>query len=138
MATKLKNGALVVVATGAEAKLFRRRGDGRPYELEFETRLEPVNLDSEGPAGSRPQVSTQKETDEATFAKQLAEHLYEIAHAGKADQIALLVDPDTLGEMRPSLHVAVEKRIALTIPITLVNNPTDDIKAALDAAEDGA
>ena len=71
---------------------------------------------------------------EATFSKQLANHLYTMAHAGKFDHLVLVLDPDTMGEVRPSLHAEVQDRIVMELPKTLINNPLDDIVKSLTAA----
>lgn len=40
---------------------------------------------------------------EGTFSKQLAQFLFKKAHAGDYDNLALVADPDSLGEMLPLL-----------------------------------
>ena len=62
---------LVVVATGAQAHLYRTHGTGNALTLKPDGELTPKHLMNDGPAGHRPSESTPRETDEATFAKQL-------------------------------------------------------------------
>jgi protein required for attachment to host cells len=45
-----------------------------------------------------------------------------------------VLDPDTLGETRPSLHVSVTDKIMLELPKTLVNNTTSEIERSILAA----
>jgi protein required for attachment to host cells len=71
---------------------------------------------------------------EATFAKILANHLYSLAQSHKFDDLILVLDPDTLGETRPSLHVSVTDKVMLELPKTLVNNTTDEIEKSILAA----
>ena len=71
---------------------------------------------------------------EATFAKILANHLYDLAQQHKFDKLILVLDPDTLGETRPSLHVSVTDKIMLELPKTLINSPTDQIEKSIQAA----
>ena len=80
MAAKIPQNALIVVADGIGARFFRNAGDENKIRLSAEGELKPTNLLSAGPSGRRPPESSEKETDEATFAKQLANELYRRAH----------------------------------------------------------
>ena len=125
--------AFVVVTSGAEAKFFRN--DGTPHEIKLSAAggLTPKDLDDDGPSGSRPPESSARETDEATFAKQLAHYLYAEAHKGKFDHLVLVADPDTLGEIRPILHQEVTNKITMELNKTLINSSTHDIERSLSA-----
>lgn len=125
--------AFIVITSGAEAKFFRNDGTARDIKLKHVGDLSPQNLDNEGPSGSRPPESSQQETDEATFAKQLAQHLYTKAHRGDFDHLVLVADPDTLGEIRPILHQEVTQKITSEVAKTLINSPTDDIERSLSS-----
>ncbi|MEP2100824.1 MAG: host attachment family protein [Parasphingorhabdus sp.] len=127
----IPTNCLVVVATGAEARLYRNIGDGEGIKLRAEGTLNPRNLSSEGPSGSYVTDSSPKETDEATFSKQLAHHLYSLANNGKFDNLVLAADPDSLGEMRPLLHKEVTDKIVLELPKTLVNSSIKDIERTI-------
>lgn len=130
----IPKNCLVIVATGAKAKLFRNEGEGGALKLHSVGSLEPDNLDGEGPSGSFVPDASDREADEATFAKQLARHLYDLAHAGSYDNLVLVADPDTLGEMRPLLHREVTDKIVLELNKTLINAPTEDIEKSINAA----
>ncbi len=127
----LPEDTLVVITTGAEAKLFRNKAGNGEVRLAAAGMLSPRNLAGDGPAGKRPPESSERETDEATFSKQLANELYRRAHAGRFEHLALVADPDTLGELRPILHQEVTDKIVLELAKTLINSPTEDIEAAL-------
>lgn len=131
---KIPTDTLIVVATGAEAKLYRNRGQSDDLKLESIGTLSPQNLRDEGPAGVRPPESSPRETDEATFSKQLAEELYQQAHKGSFENLALVADPDTLGELRPLLHQEVSNRIVLELDKTLINSPVEEIEKILGKA----
>ncbi len=126
--------AFVVVASGAEAKFFVNEGTLRDIKLRHAGSLSPQDLDDDGPSGSRPPESSAQDTDEATFAKQLAHHLYAKAHKGAFVHLVLVADPDTLGEIRPILHQEVASKITMELNKTLINSPTDDIERSLTAA----
>ena len=127
----LPRNTLVVIATGAEAKLFRNRGESGEISLKADGRLTPQNLAEEGPSGKRPPESSPRETDEGTFSKQLAGYLYREAHAGKFANLALVADPDTLGELRQSLHQEVTDKLVMELDKTLINSSIDDIERSL-------
>lgn len=57
-----------------------------------------------------------------------------MAQAHKFDNLILVLDPETLGETRPSLHVSVTDKIMLELPKTLVNSPTAQIEKSILAA----
>ncbi len=114
---------LVVVASGHVAKTFNwNKGD-----LAHLGDLQPVDLDDEGPSGKRPTESSDRDTDEATFAKQLANWLYRKAHRGDFEKLVLIADPTTLGTLRPQLHSEVTDRMILELDKTLINSPVEDI-----------
>lgn len=108
--------AFVVITSAAAAKFFRNDGTARDVKLKHVGDLSPQNLDNVGPSGNRPPESSHEETDEATFAKQLAQYLYTKAHKGDFYHLVLVADPDTLGEIRPILHQEVTQKIISEVP----------------------
>ncbi len=86
----------------------------------------------EGPAGKRPPESANQETDEATFAKQLAKELYRRAHSGDFKALVLIADPQTLGQIRPTLHKEVQERLVSEIGKALTKASITDIQRALN------
>lgn len=133
MANKIPHNALVVVADGTGARFFRNTGHDNNILLSAEGKLEPTNLLDDGPAGMRPPESSRQETDEATFAKQLAKELYHRAHSGNFAALVLIVDPQTLGQIRPSLHREVLDRLVSEVGKTLTKESIVDIQKALSA-----
>ena len=130
--TSIPNKALVVIADGRKAILFRNTGDGATVTLHEEKRLTPKDLKNEGPSGSRPEEQTPNQTDEATFAKQLAEVLYKMKSGHEFDAMVLAADPQTLGQLRDTMHKTVADSIVLSMPRDLTNHSTADITAALN------
>ncbi|MBC8048689.1 MAG: host attachment protein [Chitinophagales bacterium] len=131
MAHNIPHNALVVVADGAGAKFFRNSGQENTVSLVAEGEFKPSDLEGEGPAGKRPPESTLQETDEAGFAKLLANALYRRAHKGDFAALVLIADPQTLGQIRPSLHKEVQDTLVAEIAKTLTNSTTDDIEKTL-------
>lgn len=125
---------LIVVGTGEGANFYRNSAKSGDLKLQHQRDLEPGNLADQGPAGKQPPDTSAKESMEATFAKILANHLYDLAQQQKFDHLILVLDPDTLGETRPSLHQSVTDKIMLELPKTLVNNTTDEIERSIHSA----
>ena len=132
MAEKIPHNALVVVADGTGARFFRNAGHGDSVALAAEAEVTPANLRDDGPAGKRPTESSPQETDEATFAKQLAHELYRRAHNGDFTALVLIADPQTLGQIRPTLHKEVQDRLVAEVGKTFTNASVKDIQNALD------
>jgi len=128
------HNTLIVVGTGEGANFYRNAGKSGELKLQHSKDLEPGDLADQGPAGKQPPDVSAKESMEATFAKILANHLYDLAQQHKFDKLILVLDPDTLGEVRPSLHVSVTDKIMLELPKTLINSPTDQIEKSILAA----
>lgn len=129
--SNIPNACLVVLSTGVEAKFFRNAGKEGDLKLVPEGSINPSNLDDEGPSGSFVPDATDQEIDEATFAKQLARHLYKTAHTGKYDDLILIADPVTLGQIRPLLHKEVSDKVLMEINKTLTNSTTEKIEQAI-------
>lgn len=132
--TPVPHNTLIVVGSGEGAKFYRNAGQSGELKLQHEHDLHPGDLADEGPSGKQPPDTSPRESMEATFAKILAHHLYDLAQAHKFDKLILVLDPDTLGETRPSLHVSVTEKIMLELPKTLVNNAPDEIEKSILAA----
>ena len=132
MADKIPHNALVVVADGTGARFFRNSGHENQVSLSAEGEFNPTDLLEDGPAGKRPTESSNQETDEATFAKQLAQELYHRAHRGDFAALVLIADPQTLGQIRPTLHKEVQDRLVAEVGKTFTNASVKDIQNALD------
>jgi protein required for attachment to host cells len=130
MMDKVPHNALVVVADGTGARFFRNAGHGSNILLSSEGEFKPHLLD--GPSGRRPPESSNHETDEATFAKQLANELYHRAHSGNFAALILVADPQTLGQIRPTLHKEVQNRLVSEFHKTLTKASIADIQKALN------
>jgi protein required for attachment to host cells len=123
----------IVVADGTGARFFRIPGHTDNISLVAEGALHPAHLDSEGPSGKSPPERSHQESDEATFAKQLAHELYRRAHNNEFASLILIADPQTLGQMRPLLHKEVVSRLSREIAKTLTKASHEDILKAIDA-----
>jgi protein required for attachment to host cells len=128
---KIPAGTWIMVADGAEARLFHNVGSATMVSLKQVKVLKPRDLLDEGPAGRRPPESDQQATDEATFAKQLAQGLNAAALRNEYEHLVLMADPQTLGQIRPQLHKEAQRRIVMEVAKTFTNAPVEDIQDAL-------
>ncbi len=127
----IPHDALILVADGGKALLLRNEGVKGDVSLRLERRLEPENLDDDGPSGVRPPEQTARQTDEATFAKQLSQRLYRMLQRHEFQVLVLAADPQTLGQMRSAMHKDVERSIVRTIDKDLTNHTIPEITNAL-------
>ncbi len=128
---KIPADAMVVVADGTGARVFRNVGTEGTLTLRQQDLLTPQNVDDEGPSGSAPPEQSPQETDEATFAKQLANRLNHGALTNAYTHLVLVADPQTLGQMRPQLHKETLQRMHGELAKTLTNSPLQEIERAL-------
>lgn len=126
--------ALIVVADGEGARIFRNRGEQGAVSLHQYDLLELMNLNDDGPAGSMPGESSSRQLDEATFAKQLAKGLNDAALKQQYEHLVLVADPTTLGRMRPLLHKEATQRLLAEVGKDLTNVPLEGIERTLAAA----
>jgi len=128
---RIPREALVLVADGASARLFRNLGSENGHvKLHQEEALEldpaegvmPTVLPADVPA---------REAEEASFARQLAQKLNQDALSGRYQHLVLAADPQTLGQIRPLLHDEVRSRLLAEVPKNYTNTPREDIERAL-------
>lgn len=120
--------ALVVVADGEGARIFRNRGEVGAVSLHQYDLLELMNTNDDGPSGAMPDESSSRQIDEATFAKQLAKGLNDGALKQQYEHLVLVADPATLGRVRPLLHKEATQRMVAAFAKDLTNNRLDDIE----------
>lgn len=130
---RVPKDTLVVVADGGGARVLRNVGAAFDPELIAEQTLAPQDLDDDGPAGPVPAETRGEEIDEATFAKQLANWLNARALRQEFDNLVLMADPQTLGQIRRSLHKEVNDRLIAEIDKNMTNAPLGDIARALSS-----
>jgi protein required for attachment to host cells len=131
MAQTVPHNALVVVADGVGARFFRNSGHPLKIALSPDGSFKPDRLTGSGPSGKQPPEATRQETDEATFAKQLAAELNRRALSHDFEAVVIVADPQTLGQIRPLLHKEVSSRLTAEHHKTLTNASIEDIQKAL-------
>ena len=128
----IPHNALVVVADGGGAVLFRNTGRDGDVSLGEGQRLHPH--EEQGPSGHRPPEQTVKQTEEATFAKELGQALFKMHEKGEFKDLVLAADPQTLGQVRAVLHKSVESSLVLTLHKDYTKQSGSEIAAALAKA----
>lgn len=122
---------LVVVADGESAVLWRNRGHGMA-DLEHIETFSFDDMVNDGPSGSTPEDQPLQERDEATFIKHLVNKLNAMALSnGLPDEVIIIADPNSLGQMRPQYHAELKRRIVREIAKTLVKATKKDLEKAL-------
>lgn len=127
----LNQNTLVIVADGESAVIWRNHGHAAP-DLEH---VETVRFDSvgnDGPSGSAPEEQSLRELAERTFIKHLVHKLNAMALAHELpDEVVIIADPGSLGQMRPQYHAELKRRIVKEMPKTLVKATKEDLEKAL-------
>ena len=132
MAHDIPHGAMVMVADGTRAILFRNTGaTDRAVALEEERRLSLADFRNDGPSGVQPQAVPPAETDEATFAKHLARTLDAMHRQDPKRPLVLAADPQTLGQIRAALAKPTHGALVKTLDKTLTGQTAEEIGAAL-------
>jgi len=72
--------------------------------------------------------------DELAHGAGAAEWLNQKAIGGQIEEVLVIADPKTLGEMRQHYHTELRSKLAGEIDKTLTGLPIDKIEAAIEAA----
>lgn len=124
--------AFIVIADGKGA-IYYRNMTSCGVQIEKTGELNAGAHDGRGPAPV-PIETSRHELKEANFAKHIADDLYDKVHKGGIDAIVLIADPQTLGQIRPSLHKEVLKLISGELSKDLTNSSVMDIEKSLTKA----
>ncbi len=134
---KLRNNAHVALVDGTRFVMMRNVGQA------FEPKLEPAakpDLDATNfSAGVRHQDSASQRSgatdlNELAHGAAAAEWLNARAVAGDIEELLVIADPKTLGEMRRHYHSELESRLVGEIAKTMTGEPIPRIEAAIAAA----
>ncbi|WP_193725701.1 host attachment protein [Aurantiacibacter aquimixticola] len=134
---KVPHKAHVALVDGERFVLLRN--DGQIFEPKLSKVSEP-NLDpSNYSAGVKHQDAASKlkgntDLEELAHGAAVTEYLNDKAMKGEIDDIVIIADPKTLGEMRRHYHQELEKRVVGELDKTLTSEPLDKIEQALIAA----
>lgn len=131
---KVPHNAHVAVVDGNRFLLMRNTGQMFEPKLgHVETpELDPTNYS----AGIRAQDESSQRSgatdlNELAHAAAVAEWLNAKAKAGEIDDLIIVADPKSLGEMRHHYHTELKSRLCGEVAKTMTGEPTDRIAAAL-------
>lgn len=134
---KLPHGAHVAVVDGAKFLWLRNIGDDVHPQLDHlgSPDLDPTNR-SQGKM--RPSITTSQnagnDLDEAAHVAAAADWLNHQAMTNKIEQLVIVADKRSLGELRRHYHLELENRLIGEVGKALTNHPIADIEQAIAAA----
>lgn len=133
MSITIPKNTLIVIADGEHVALYRNVSDSgvkieQAGELKHHTAAD--HLENKG-APRTPVETSPHEQEEAGFAKRIADDLYARVHKDNVKAVVLVADPQTLGQIRQSLHKEVAQHIVLELPKDLVKSPVAEIEKIL-------
>jgi protein required for attachment to host cells len=149
---RIPHDALVMVGDGARAIFFRNTGSAASPSLAVEKVFEQDNPPTREQGTDRPTRgadfsggwttnvgsprSNIEQTDwhqlnEERFAKDIADKLYQLAHANRFESLVIVAPPKVLGTLRKALHKEVLARVAAEVPKELATAPISAIQREL-------
>ena len=135
---RLPKNAHVAIVDGENFSVMRN--GGAPLEPKLDRGDQPDLSATNYSAGVRHQddigqeKGTSTQLDELAHAAAAAEWLNAKCVSGDIDDLLVIADPKTLGEMRHHYHSELEKRLVGEIAKTMTGQPTDKIEQAIASA----
>lgn len=135
---KLPNKAHVAIVDGENFLLMRN--EGQIFEPSLKQVDKPDLSATNFSAGVRHQDDlgqargTSTQLDELAHGAAAAEWLNAKAVSGEIENLLIIADPKTLGEMRHHYHSELEKCLVGEIAKTMTGEPTDRIESAIQNA----
>jgi protein required for attachment to host cells len=134
---KIPHNAHVALVDGTRFLVLRNKGQMFEPSLELvaEPDLDATNF-SAGIRNQEPSAPGGASTNlnELAHGAAAAEWLNARARAGEIDQLVVVADPKTLGEMRRHYHVELKDRLAGELAKALTGEPIPSIEKVLAAA----
>jgi len=141
----IPHDALVFVGDGTRAIFFRNRGSIQKPDLTVEKVLQqpdPPNREQGtdrpgrvhqrlGPARSAVESTDWHRLPEERFAVEVAEALYQLAHANRFQRLVVVAPPKVLGTLRKSFHKEVRERVAAEVPKEVATHSLSEIRSEL-------
>lgn len=134
---KVPHNAHVAIVDGERFILMQNTG--KPFEPELKTLEEPDLTTSNYSAGVRHQDDIgqrmgRTQLEELAHGAAVAECLNAKAIAGEIEDLLIVADPKSLGEMRNHYHSELEKRIVGEIDKTVTGESSDRIAKIIAAS----
>ncbi|TCD04302.1 attachment protein [Erythrobacteraceae bacterium CFH 75059] len=134
---KVPHNAHVAVVDGNRFVVMRNTG--QMFEPKLSNPQTPSLEPTNHSAGIRNQDDAGRRTgstdlDELAHAAAAADWLNAEAKAGRIDDLIIIADPKTLGEMRRHYHGELQSRLRGEVPKTMTNEPAERIAQVLAAS----
>ena len=135
---RIPSNAHVAIVDGENFTVMRN--GGAPLEPKLDRAEQPDLSATNYSAGVRHQDNiwrekgTSTQLDELAHAAAAAEWLNSQCVSGDIENLVVIADPKTLGEMRHHYHSELEKRLVGEIAKTMTGQPTDKIEQAIASA----
>ncbi len=127
----LAPNALVVVADGTSAMLYRNHGH-EAIELELVETVTQRSFADERPSGASAPEQSPNDLEEAGFTTALVHKLNAMALSNHLpDAVVIIADPTSLGHMRPLYHAELKRRIVREVHKTMVKSSPHDLATTL-------
>lgn len=131
---KIPHKAHVALVDGERFVLLRN--DGQIFEPSLTKVAEPDLEATNFSAGVKhqdaaSQMSGATDLNELAHGAAVAEWLNGKAIAGEMDELVVVADPKTLGEMRRHYHTELEKRVVAEVDKALTHEPLEKIEKVL-------
>lgn len=131
---KLPHKAVVAIVDGEKFILFAN--EGKPFEPKLAQMDKPDLEGTNFSAGVRHQDEVgqrhgRTDLNELAHGAAAAEWLNSKAVAGEIDDLLIVADPKTLGEMRRHYHTELEKRLVGEIDKTMTGEPVETIERVI-------
>lgn len=127
----LPHNAMVVVADGHSAKIFRNVAK-YGIELSETHHVTPASLASPAHMAIPDEAAANNDHDEAAFAVDLTHHLNTMMLQNDLDDVAIIADPSTLGVMRKHYHKELQLRLRREVAKTMTNSDIRSVQTALN------
>jgi protein required for attachment to host cells len=141
----IPHDALVFVGDGTRAVFLRNRGSIQKPDLAVEGVLrqsDPPNREQGsdrpgrvhqrlGPARSAVENTDWHRLAEERFAVEIADALYQLAHANRFQRLIVIAPARILGTLRKSFHKEVRERVAAEVPKEVATRSLEEIRTEL-------
>lgn len=127
----LPHNAMVVVADGHSAKIFRNVAK-HGIELSETHHVTPASLARPAHMAIPDEAAANNDHDEAAFAVDLTHHLNTMMLQNDLDDVAIIADPSTLGVMRKHYHKELQLRLRREVAKTMTNSDIRSVQTALN------
>lgn len=143
----IPHNALVVVGDGVRAIFLRNTGTVMNPQLAVEnvfehdnppTREQGTDRPTRGPSGFHSARGNIEQSDwhtlnEARFASDIAQKLYQLAHANRFSNLVIVAPPKILGALRQSMHKEVLDRVKAEVPKEIARGTLPEIQRELNS-----